>query len=132
VRRWLAVLAVGKFELRLGIEALQTISVVAIVYGCQTTNYAIRERRHFLGLRPTIWLVSSSVADILIISILGLRGIAMAPLPISVIACEFAAVEDPHLRLSRNSLEKGAAPQRMVFQLRAWPSTTRNALRLDG
>ncbi len=86
-----AVLAVGKFELRLGIEALQTLSVVAIVYGCQATIYAIRERRHLLGLRPSIWLVASSVADILIISTLALRGIAMAPLPISVIACEFAA-----------------------------------------
>jgi H+-transporting ATPase len=86
-----AVLAVGKFELRLGIAALQTLSVVAIVYGCQATIYAIRERRHLLGLRPTVWLVCSSVADILIISILALRGIAMAPLPISVIACEFAA-----------------------------------------
>ncbi|HWB31859.1 MAG TPA: HAD-IC family P-type ATPase [Acidobacteriaceae bacterium] len=86
-----AVLAIGKFELRLGIAALQTLSVVAIVYGCQATIYAIRERRHLLGLRPTIWLVSSSVADILIISTLAIRGIAMAPLPISVIACEFAA-----------------------------------------
>ena len=86
-----AVLAVGKYELRLGIAALQTLSVVAIVYGCQATIYAIRERRHLLGLRPTIWLVSSSVADILIISTLAMRGIAMAPLPISVVACEFAA-----------------------------------------
>ena len=44
-----AVLAVGKFELRLGIAALQTLSVVAIVYGSQATIYAIRERRHLLG-----------------------------------------------------------------------------------
>ena len=86
-----AVLAVGKFELRLGIAALQTLSVVAIVYGCQATIYAIRERRDLLGLRPTLWLVSSSVADVLIISTLAIRGIAMAPLPISVVAYEFAA-----------------------------------------
>jgi H+-transporting ATPase len=86
-----AVLAVGKFQLRLGIAALQTLSVVAIVYGCQATIYAIRERRHLLGLRPTIWLVSSSIADILIISTMAIRGIAMAPLPVSVLACEFAA-----------------------------------------
>jgi H+-transporting ATPase len=86
-----AVLAVGKFELRLGIAALQTLSVVAIVYGCQATIYAIRERRHLLGLRPTIWLVFSSVADIIIISTLAIRGIAMVPLSLSVLACEFAA-----------------------------------------
>jgi H+-transporting ATPase len=86
-----AILAVGKFELRLGIEALQTLSVAAIVYGSQATIYAIRDRHHFWGLRPTVWLVLSSIADLLIISTLAFRGIAMAPLPISVLACEFAA-----------------------------------------
>ncbi len=86
-----AVLAVGKFELGFGIEALRTLSVVAIVYGSQATIYAMRARRHLWGLRPTVWLVASSVADILIISILASRGIAMAPLPISVLAVEFAA-----------------------------------------
>ncbi len=87
----IAVLAVGKFEMGLGIEALRTLSVVAIVYGSQATIYALRARRHLWGLRPTVWLVASSVADILIISTLALRGIAMAPLPVSVLAVEFAA-----------------------------------------
>src|SRR6202451_3862821 len=61
-----AVLAVGKFEMQFGIEALRTLSVVAIVYGGQATIYALRGRRHLWGLRPTVWLVASSVADILI------------------------------------------------------------------
>ena len=87
-----AVLAVGKFEMGLGMEALRTLSVVAIVYGSQATIYAIRERRHLWGLRPTIWLVLSSVADLLIISTLAIRGIAMAPLPVPVLAGEFAAL----------------------------------------
>ena len=86
-----AVLAAGKFELRLGTAALQTLSVVAIVFGSQATIYAIRERRHLWGLRPTTWLVMSSIADILIISTLALRGFAMAPLPLTVVACEFGA-----------------------------------------
>ncbi len=86
-----AVLLVGKFELRLDIEALRTISVVAIVYSSQAIIYAIRARRHFWGLRPTMWLVLSSVADVLIISTLASRGIAMARLPLSVLAYEFAA-----------------------------------------
>ena len=85
------VLAVGKFEMRLGIEALRTLSVVAIVYGSQATIYAMRGRRHLWGLRPTVWLVASSVADILIISTLAIRGIAMAPVSLSVLAVEFAA-----------------------------------------
>ncbi len=83
------VLGIGKFELQLGTAALQTLSVVAIVFGSQATIYAIRDRRHLWGLRPTKWLVMSSIADILIISALAVRGIAMAPLPISVIAYEF-------------------------------------------
>ena len=86
-----AILAVGKFEMGLGIEALRTLSVVAIVYGSQATIYAIRGRRHFWGLRPSVWLVMSSIADLLIISTLATRGIAMAPLSMSVVACEFAA-----------------------------------------
>jgi H+-transporting ATPase len=86
-----AVLAVGKFEMQFGIEALRTVSVVAIVYGSQATIYAMRGRRHLWGLRPTVWLVASSVADILIISTLAICGIAMAPLPISVLTVEFAA-----------------------------------------
>jgi len=86
-----AILAVGKFELNLSIEALQTLSVVAIVFGSQATTYVIRGRRHLWGLRPSIWLVLSSVADILIISTLALLGIAMAPLSIAIIASEFAA-----------------------------------------
>jgi H+-transporting ATPase len=43
------------------------------------------------GLRPSTLLVLSSVADVLIISTLATLGIAMAPLPIALIACEFAA-----------------------------------------
>ena len=86
-----AILAVGKFDLRLGIDALRTLSVVAIVFGSQATIYALRGRRHLWGLRPTIWLVMSSVADILIISTLATLGFAMAPIPVLVVACEFAA-----------------------------------------
>ena len=85
----LAVLAVGKFGLGLGIEALRTLSVVAIVYGSQATIYALRGRRALWGLRPTNWLILSSVADLLIITFLALVGIAMAPLPIYVVGCEF-------------------------------------------
>jgi H+-transporting ATPase len=85
------ILAVGKFQLHLGIEALQTLSAVGIVFGSQATTYVIRGRQHLWGLRPSIWLVLSSVADVLIISTLAISGIAMAPLPIAVIAGEFAA-----------------------------------------
>jgi H+-transporting ATPase len=86
-----ALLAVGKLELRLGIEGLRTLSVVAIVFGSQATIYALRDRQHLWGLRPSVWLVSSSVADVLIISTLATFGIAMSPLPVWVVGGELAA-----------------------------------------
>jgi H+-transporting ATPase len=86
-----AVLLVGKFELKLGVDGLRTLCVVAIVYGSQATIYAIRDRSHLWGLRPSAWLISSSALDLLIISTLAILGIAMAPLPFLVVAGEFAA-----------------------------------------
>jgi H+-transporting ATPase len=77
--------------LHLDIAALQTLSVVGIVFGSQATTYVIRGRQHLWGLRPSVWLVLSSIADVLIISILATFGIAMAPLPIALIATEFGA-----------------------------------------
>jgi H+-transporting ATPase len=86
-----ALLAVGKIELRLGIDGLRTLAVVAIVFGSQATIYALRARQHLWGLRPSVWLVSSSVADVLIISTLATFGIAMSPLPVWVVGGELAA-----------------------------------------
>jgi H+-transporting ATPase len=86
-----AVLAVGKFELHLGIEALRTMCVVGIVFGSQATTYVIRGRQHLWGLRPSLFLILSSVADVLIIATLAVCGIAMAPLPLVIIASELVA-----------------------------------------
>jgi H+-transporting ATPase len=85
------VLAVGKFRMGLGLEELRTLSVVAVVFGGQSTLYAVRGRRHYWGLRPTRWMLLSSLADVSIISTLAFYGIVMAPLPLSVIAGEFGA-----------------------------------------
>jgi H+-transporting ATPase len=62
-----AILAVGKFEWDSEWKHENSFRV-AIVYASQATLYAIRGRHHLWGLRPTIWLVLSSVADVLIIS----------------------------------------------------------------
>jgi H+-transporting ATPase len=85
------ILVIGKFELHLGIEALRTLCAVGIVFGSQATTYVIRGRQHLWGLRPSLILVLSSVADVLIISTLAVCGIAMAPLTLSVVACELIA-----------------------------------------
>jgi H+-transporting ATPase len=86
-----AVLAVGKFEMGLGIDALRTLAFTVLVFGSQATIYAIRQRRHLWGSRPSRWLVASSVTDVLIASILSIEGIAMTPLPAWIVAGTFAA-----------------------------------------
>jgi H+-transporting ATPase len=85
------VLAVGVFALNLGTGALRTLAFAALVFGSQATIYAIRERRHLWRSVPSVWLVASSVADILIASVLAIGGIAMTALPASMIAATFAA-----------------------------------------
>jgi H+-transporting ATPase len=80
-----AVLAVGKFRMGLGIEALQTLAFLVIVFGNQATMYANRTRQRLWGIRPSFWVVLSSAADLLIASIMANRGIVMAPLPLLVI-----------------------------------------------
>ncbi len=78
-----AVLAVGKFRMDLGIEALRTLALVALVFGSQATLYAVRERRRLWSSRPSLWVIVSSVCNVLIIVALATRGIAMTPLPLS-------------------------------------------------
>ncbi|MGB6893631.1 MAG: HAD-IC family P-type ATPase, partial [Xanthobacteraceae bacterium] len=85
------VLAFGKVELGLAIGALRTLAFLALVFGSQATIYAIRQRRHLWGSRPSLWLAVSSAADILIASVLSIMGIAMAPLPAWIVAGTLAA-----------------------------------------
>jgi H+-transporting ATPase len=84
-------LAIGKFKMGLGIDELRTLAFIALVFGGQATIYAIRQRRHLWGSRPSLWLAVSSVADILIASILAVGGIAMTPLPALTVAGTLAA-----------------------------------------
>ncbi len=83
-----AVLAVGKFRMDLGIEALRTLSLVALVFGSEATLYAVRERRRLWNSRPSLWVIMSSVCDLLIIVTLATRGIAMTALPLLVVASD--------------------------------------------
>jgi hypothetical protein len=75
----------------LGIGALRTLAFFVLVVGSQATIYAIRERRHLWGSRPSLLLAGSSVADIAIASTLAVGGIAMTHLPVSLVAATLAA-----------------------------------------
>ena len=84
-------LAFGAYRMQFDIATLQTLAFVVIVFGNQATTYTNRERRRLWSSRPSFWLAASSVADILIASILAVGGIAMTPLPILVVGGTFAA-----------------------------------------
>jgi H+-transporting ATPase len=85
------VLAAGQFGLHLGTGALQTLAFILLVFGSQGTIYAIRERRHLWNSRPSLLLVGSSAVDIGIAATLAIWGIAMAPLPVRLVAGTLAA-----------------------------------------
>jgi H+-transporting ATPase len=80
-----AMLAVAKFRMGLGIDSLRTLAFLVIVFGNQATMYTNRTRQHLWSTRPSSWLVLSSVADLLIATMIANRGIAMAPLPLLVV-----------------------------------------------
>jgi H+-transporting ATPase len=86
-----AIFAFGAFRMAFTISALQTLAFVVIVFGNQATTYTNRERRHLWSSRPSIWLLLSSVADLLIASTLAIGGIAMTPLPAWVVISALAA-----------------------------------------
>ena len=85
------VLAIGKYSLGFGIETLQTLSIVTLIFGWQAVLYVVRERRHLWSSRPSTWLMVASATDLLIIATLATRGILMHPLPAGVVAVLFAA-----------------------------------------
>jgi H+-transporting ATPase len=80
------ILCFGKFHLGFEIRTLQTLSFVALVYANQATTYLNRERQRLGSSVPSRWLITSSVVDLLIASTLATCGIAMAPLPLMVVA----------------------------------------------
>jgi H+-transporting ATPase len=85
------VLAVGKYGLNLGIDALRTLAFIVLVFGGQASIYAIRERRHLWGTGPSLLLALSSIVDVVIASTLAVAGIAMTRLPASLVAATLAA-----------------------------------------
>jgi H+-transporting ATPase len=67
------------------------LAFIVIVFGNQATTYTNRERRHLWSSRPSVWLVVSSVSDLLITATLAIGGIVMSPLPASMVAGTLAA-----------------------------------------
>jgi H+-transporting ATPase len=86
-----SILAIGAYRMGPDIGALRTLAFVLIVFGNQATVYTNRERRHLWLSPPSIWLIVSSIADLLIASTLAIGGIAMTALPAWTVAGTLAA-----------------------------------------
>jgi H+-transporting ATPase len=84
-------LAFGIYGMGFHTAKLQTLTFVVIVFGNQATTYTNRVRQHLWSSRPSIWLILSSIADLLIASTLAVGGIAMTPLPPVIVAGTLAA-----------------------------------------
>jgi len=64
----------------LGGEQLQTVIFVMLVLVAQANVYLIRERSHFWNSRPSQWMLLATGIDLVVISVLALRGILMTPI----------------------------------------------------
>jgi H+-transporting ATPase len=84
-------LAAGKYGLKLGLEALRTLALVALIFSGQAILYVVRERRHLWSSVPSPWLLAASFADLLIIVTLSTRGILMTRLPVALVLAVLAA-----------------------------------------
>ncbi len=88
----LSVLLFGWHVLRLGLGEIQTLAFLTLVFGGQGTVYLVRERSHLWRSRPSRWMLLSSAADLVVVSLLAMRGLLMAPLPPVVVGALFGAV----------------------------------------
>ncbi|HEV2521416.1 MAG TPA: plasma-membrane proton-efflux P-type ATPase [Candidatus Acidoferrales bacterium] len=76
---------VGRDFLHLPLAELQTLVFLLLVFTGQGNVYLVRERGHFWHSRPSRWLILSSVADIVVVSLLAAGGILMRPVPLALI-----------------------------------------------
>jgi H+-transporting ATPase len=67
----------GRGLLHLPVPQLQTLVFVMLVFTGQGNVYLVRERHHFWKSRPSRWLLISSCADVVVVSLMAVKGILM-------------------------------------------------------
>jgi H+-transporting ATPase len=77
---------IGRDTLHLPLRQLQTLVFLMLVFTGQGNVYLVRERERFWHSRPSCWLVFSSVADIVVVSLMATSGILMAPISWTLVA----------------------------------------------
>lgn len=71
------ILFAGNRLLHLSILELRTLIFLTLVFTGQATIYLVRERRHFWHSMPSPWMITCSLLDISIVSILATNGFLM-------------------------------------------------------
>ncbi len=87
-----AVFFFGRNILHLPLAQLQTLVFAMLVFTGQCNVYLVRERKHLWHSRPSLWLMASSGADIVVVSVLASKGILMAAIPWTLVVCLLAVV----------------------------------------
>jgi len=87
-----AVFFAARDLLHLSVEQLQTLMFVMLVASGQGLVYLLRERRHFWASRPSRWLVVATAADVLVVSILAIRGVLMSPIAPELVGAVFVLI----------------------------------------
>lgn len=80
------ILFLGREVYHLNLAQLQTLIFVMLVFTGQANIYLVRERGPFWKSRPGTTLLLSTLADVIVISLLASRGILMEPISMTMIA----------------------------------------------
>ncbi len=76
----------GRDIYHLGLPQLQTLVFVMLVFTGQANVYLVRERGPFWKIRPGLTLLLSTIADVIVVSLLATQGILMEPIRLNMVA----------------------------------------------
>ncbi|HUI90295.1 MAG TPA: plasma-membrane proton-efflux P-type ATPase [Anaerolineales bacterium] len=80
------ILYLGRDIYHLGLQQLQTLIFVMLVFTGQANVYLVRERHSFWRSRPSTTLLLSTLGDAIVVIALAALGILMAPISLMIIA----------------------------------------------
>jgi H+-transporting ATPase len=87
-----AVFFAGRDILHLSIRQLQTLVFLMLVFTGQGNVYLVRERNRLWHSLPSRWLILSSAADVVAVSLMATTGILMTPISWSLVSSLLAIV----------------------------------------
>lgn len=87
-----AIFFVARDVLHLPLRQLQTLVFLMLVFTGQGNVYLVRERNRLWNSRPSRWLVTASLVDVIVVILMARKGILMAPLPWTLVVSLFVIV----------------------------------------